>query len=283
MKSLLKWVGSKARNAADIADRIGRLDDSVYVEPFFGGGSVYFEMFERGNLPRGALLMDANRRLVNFWQVVQQCPEELISELDAMSPHCGDDWGEHYGAYRDELNQDCDLEDIYGSARAAAVFLWLNKTCFNGLYRENSKGEFNVPPGRYKKPSLPSGDDIMKSSEALGHAVIAFPPFQDLVSKRLNGCTVYADPPYIGHGCFSGYVGGSKFGIEETRLLEVWLSDAALVDGAKSYVSNHDVPEVHAIFASDRWRTADKFDVTRNVNSKKTARGAVSEVLLESR
>ena len=203
MKPILKWPGGKRKLAPVVArlfEEAQKQRDVVrYTEPFLGGAAVYLHLQERGlvTADHAPALTDANADLINVYQWTVGNPRELHEELRQLPR---EDWRERYYEVRDAYNA-IRLRKR-GAAGAAARLIWLNRHGFNGLYRVNQKGEFNVPVGRYKDPKLPTLPELTAFGEALAPAVSrgALRPisFERVTCDLEDGDFVYCDPPYVG-------------------------------------------------------------------------------------
>ncbi len=225
------------------------------------------ELIYRGGGGR-ALLRDINFDLINTYQVIQRDPEPLIARLKQhASRHCKD--------YYYQLRSQHQLDD---RVEIAARFIYLNKTCFNGLWRVNSKGEFNVPMGSYKNPAICQEDNLRACHVALQGVDVRLRDF-----RKLNAGAddfVYFDPPYqplSATASFTSYAKSSFGEGEQKTLRDVCL---ALHDqGAKVMLSNSDTPLIRALYAGGVF-TIEKVQAPRYVNSRADARGAVNELLI---
>ncbi|NPA58653.1 MAG: Dam family site-specific DNA-(adenine-N6)-methyltransferase, partial [Aquificae bacterium] len=181
-RPFVKWAGGKRQVVKTLMEN---LPDSFgrYFEPFVGGGALLFEL-----LPERAVINDINGELINAYTVIRDYPEELIESL---KKHKNE--RDYYYKMR------AILPDSLTPVERASRFIYLNKTCFNGLYRENSKGQFNVPFGRYKNPNIPDRENIMAVSHFLNSAdvVIYNLDYREIVPPLARaGDFVYLDPPY---------------------------------------------------------------------------------------
>ncbi len=155
----IKWVGGKRGLLSQILDKFPTRFES-YHEPFLGGGAVFFELYSRGLLKdKKIFLSDINTELINTYNMVKNSPDELINQLDDYKER---HTAEFYYKTRqiDRMTEFLDLTDIQRATR----FIYLNKTCFNGLYRVNQKGYFNTPIGSYKNPNIADRDTILKAA-----------------------------------------------------------------------------------------------------------------------
>lgn len=191
-RPFLKWAGSKRALAPQIIERIPpswNRETDLYVEPFVGAGAVFFAL-----QPKRALLNDANKELINTWRAVQAIPESVTDALERRFEDYRNQPEQIYYAIR---------SGVYGATTAldeAANFIFLNKTCFNGLYRVNSSGEFNVPWGKNPKAGFPTPEHLQCCSAALQGATLSaldFAAANFLNAFDPKGALIYCDPPYV--------------------------------------------------------------------------------------
>jgi DNA adenine methylase len=236
MKPLLKWAGGKARLAEQIARAFGGSCGGTYFEPFVGSGAVYFHLRSRGLVGR-AVLSDANPKLVEVHRAVRDDVEGVLRALDDLP---AEDWKLRYYEVRERYN-----DGPFRGPVHAARFLWLNRAGYNGLYRENSRGAFNVPIGRYSSVSLPGREHFMRVSELLRGAEVRAAQFADVIAQAGEGDHVYCDPPYVplsATACFTGYTGQGFDHDDQVAL--AWSARRAAGAGAVVVLSNHDLPVV---------------------------------------
>ena len=259
----LKWAGGKGRLLAQYQP-LFPAQFKTYYEPFLGGGAVFFRL-----TPPRAQLSDINTALVNVYQSVQHDVETLIDRLRQHQQRHGQDY---YYAVRSQ-------HDLTGVAQAARL-IYLNKTCFNGLYRENSKGQFNVPMGRYKKPAICNPDLLYAASAALQNTRIQVAGFADVLSQAVAGDFVYFDPPYhpiSDTSCFTAY---SKFAFREAEQRQLREVFGELCDrGVQVMLSNSDCDLIRALY---RDFPIHPIWAARAINSKAKRRGKIPEVLVTS-
>ncbi len=265
-RPFLKWAGGKSKLLPALVDAINHSDvaDYRYCEPFLGGGALFFEI-----QPLEALLRDANARLINTYEVVRDSLGALIERLRELeAEHCR----AQYELARDALNSG-ELDDV----DEAAVFVYLNKTCFNGVYRVNGSGAFNVPMGSYKNPRILDEPALRAASSALQHTAIEVGDFSDLPDRLPGRCFVYLDPPYWpGQNGFTTYVPGGFGEADQLRLREVF--EELDRRGHKLLLSNSPA-------AAHLYNEAYHVDVVRaprSVNSKGGERGLVDEILVRN-
>jgi DNA adenine methylase len=265
-KPIVKWAGGKTRLLPELLARLpstfGR-----YFEPFAGGAAMFFRL-----APEHAVLADANADLINAYVMVARWPTHVTHLIDRHAQnHCAD-W---YREVRDAWNARIHAGDLV--ARAAA-FLYLNRTCFNGLWRVNRRGEFNVPMGNYKAPLAGLADLLRTAAPALGRTAIRVGDYRDVVAGAVAGDLVYLDPPYdtiSKTSSFTAYT-ADKFGATEQA--EVASTVRALATrGVHVLVSNADTPLVRELYRGMR---IDVVKCGRAINSKASKRGAVDEVIV---
>jgi DNA adenine methylase len=262
-RPFLKWAGGKAQLIQQYQPYFPQ-NFQTYYEPFLGGGAIFFHLF-----PQQAVLTDINPELVNVYQCVRDSLPALVELL--------------------EIHQRSHQQDYYYAMRSApgitpieraARFIYLNKTCFNGLYRENSKGQFNVPMGRYKDPKIYSLEVLESVAIALRQTEIAVRSFDAVLEQATAQDFVYFDPPY--HpisltSCFTGYSRHS-FGVAE----QVRLRDTALTlaeRGVKVMLSNSDCEFIRDLYQEFNLHS---ISASRAINSKSQNRGKIAEVLVTS-
>lgn len=261
-KPFIKWVGGKTQLLSQYQQLFPQSYRN-YFEPFVGGGAVFFHL-----QPDRAALSDLNPELINAYICVRDRVEDLIEELEW---HQDSHDREHYFKQRQLQN-----EKIGSPIDRAARFIYLNKTCFNGLYRENKKGEFNVPIGSYKNPAICDRDTLIAASEALQGAAIFNRSFDAIAPSR--GDFVFFDPPYhpiSDTAKFSQYT-RSAFGPNEQVNLRDFVRE--LSDrGVKVMLSNSDCPFIRELYSEFNVHT---IEASRSLNSDPAKRGKITEVLV---
>lgn len=270
LKPILKWMGGKRQLLPEITKRLP-IKFGKYFEPFLGGGAVLFEL-----APENAIVNDANPELINLYQVVKRNPDELIEVLRTFS----NDEKTYYEVRDWDLNK-----EAYGAIdpiRKAARTVFLNRTCFNGVFRVNSSGHFNVPYANLKNPNIVMEKEIRALSQYFNKANIEFlcGDFEKAVSKAKPGDFVYFDPPYDpipGQSDFNGY-SEKKFGDSSlSRLVRVCkeLTDK----GVHVMVSDSATEKVRKFFSDDRFQIHTVY-ARRSINSVATDRGAIEEFII---
>jgi len=248
-KPFVKWAGGKGNllKQLDILlpDDFRNQCEITYIEPFIGGGAMFFYILQKYKNIRKAIINDINEDLIRCYQLIKDDPSELINRLRLIENNYFNDDVRNkrglYYAYRDQYNK----EGINENERAA-IFIFLNHTCFNGLYRVNAAGKYNVPYGRYKRPVICNEEVIMAVHKLLNsrEIIIREPGDYKLVSRHISksGQTfVYFDPPYrplLNSSNFKEY-SNSPFGDKQQEELKAFC-DQLGERGCKIMVSNSD-------------------------------------------
>ncbi|MEK7795281.1 MAG: DNA adenine methylase [Candidatus Hydrogenedentota bacterium] len=267
----MKWVGGKRQLLPELLNRVDAASEfKRYHEPFLGGGALFFELSRLGRLERQAYLSDNNGPLIATYEGVKLHVDEVIAALDE---HKALHSERHYYEVRFEMPDD--------PVEVAARIIYLNKTGYNGLYRENSKGFFNVPFGRYKNPAICDEDNLRAASRALKNAKIENRHFETVRLQAKPGDLVYFDPPYhpiSKTSSFTAYDRGG-FGEDSQRLLATVCRELT-ESGVKILLSNSMSDLIVRLYSDDF--TIDEVLASRNVNSKGDRRGKVSEALVRN-
>jgi DNA adenine methylase len=265
---VLKWAGGKRQIVPQILEHLPRRI-ATYFEPFVGGGAVFFALFNEARFER-AVLGDKNPELVNVYQALKEDVDGVIRALRKLKDKHSE--SEYYRVRASSPRSQ--------TARAARV-LYLNKTGFNGLYRVNRSGRFNVPLGRYAEPKILNEPRLRAASEALAGVEIVLADFEALCRRSRPGDAVYFDPPYLPispTAAFSEYH-AEPFGLDEHRRL-ARAYDELTRRGVASVLSNSDTPATRELFEAHRVR---EISVRRAINSVATRRGGVGEILVTQR
>lgn len=270
-----KWAGGKARLAARIATTFQGTCRGTYFEPFLGAGAVFLRLSALGRLtaPHAAVLSDLNGKVVEVHRVLRDDVDGLIQALKRLP---FEDWAARYYDVRTAYN----AGPHEGPAHAAR-FIWLNFAGFNGLYRENKKGGFNVPVGQHSTFRLPSEARLRAVAGLLNGVELRTASFEAVMAEAKQGDWVYCDPPYLplpGKKSFTSYVSGPFGEREHHRLAEASL--AAAQRGAHVVLSNHDVDATCNLYPEEwGFQRGDSFPVQRRISCG--TRGHVDELLLE--
>ncbi len=292
-KPVLKWAGGKGMLLPQITEHLPtKLKFGAikrYIEPFIGGGAVFFNIANNYNF-EDAYLFDINPELVILYNVIKYDVNDLIAELFELQQkyNISEDKTAFYYPIRDAYNSfDKNINANSFSKdfiRRAALTVCLNRTCFNGLYRVNSKGLFNVPVGKYKNPRILDENNLKEVSKALQYATIIQADFADVLKYVNKDSFVYYDPPYrpIDANSFNSYAVGDFNDEEQIRLKETFAKVDAL--GALQMLSNSD-PTNHN--ASDHFfdDLYSKYNIhriwaKRIINADPNGRDGVRELLI---
>lgn len=266
-RPFIKWAGGKRQLLDELLSRVPE-DFNVYHEFFLGGGALFFELCNQGRM-RKAVLSDLNPKLMNVYRVVKARPHELIEELT-----------EEKYANDEKSFYKIRSEEPADAVERAARFIYLNKTAFNGLYRENLKGEFNVPFGRYKHPAILDSDGLLAASEALSCATLLCGDFSKIADYAEAGDFAYFDPPYFPVSAtanFTSYTAQAFTSDDQIRLKNVF--DGLSETGVTVLLSNS-----HTAFIADLFVDCDSELVSakRMINCKAEKRGKVKEMLISN-
>nr|HEX4314239.1 DNA adenine methylase [Kofleriaceae bacterium] len=263
---VVKWVGGKTKLLhellARMPERYGR-----YFEPFAGGAALFFRVS-----PERAVLSDANSDLIGLYRSLAGDVASVIRRLER---HRTEHDSRHYYAMRERWN---DPEASWPAADRAAAFIYLNKTCFNGLWRVNRSGAFNVPIGSYADPPICVPDALRAASAALARADLRCGDYQAAVRDAARGDFIYFDPPYdpvSSTANFTSY-GPDGFGPDDQRALADTARDL-VARGCRVMLSNSDTPFIRSLYKGFR---VDRVKCSRAINSNAARRGDVDEVIV---
>lgn len=261
----LKWAGGKSRLLSQYEPHLPKREDiRCYYEPFIGSAALFFYL-----QPEEARLSDYNWKLVETYEVVRDRPDELI---EALKPHKNEK--EYYYKVRSQ-----DPHDLTPVQRAARL-IYMNKTCYNGLYRENQKGEFNVPFGRYKRPKICDEERLHAASCALQGVELCAVDFEEAIADAGEGDFVYFDPPYVPLNATSSFTSYSRYGFDDEDHRRLAAAFQELTErGCLVMLSNSSAPLVYDLYEGNDYHI-EKVQARRNINSKAHKRGPVTELLI---
>jgi DNA adenine methylase len=278
VKPLLKWAGGKRRllqTLFEVFPANFEITRNNFFEPFVGGGAVLFELanhisaVEIGSLnkkQKSIKISDTNEELINFYKVVRDNPSELLRKIKALAKSTD----------RDSFYSIRSSSPKTKAGRAARL-LYLNRLCFNGLYRVNSKGEFNVPYGRYAKPNIYNPELIRACSAWLKNVKISEETFEDAVVEAKKGDLVYFDPPYIPLSATASFASYAKEGFSEKDQRELAKVIAALTKrGVYVVLSNSDTKLSRQIFGDLNLFAV---PVGRSISANGASRSKVNELI----
>ena len=266
---ILKWVGGKRQLLSEIMPLINK-NCSTYVEPFVGGGAVFFDL-----QPKKAIINDYNEELINVYKVVRDSVDELIAVLEIHEQNNSEEYFYDIRALdrTEEFEQMSDIEK-------AARILYLNKTCYNGLYRVNSAGQFNSPYGKYKNPKIVNSTTLKAMSNYLNKNKIDIRQgdYKETLKGLRKGAFVYLDPPYMPISSSSSFTGYTENGFGYKQQVELKEEcDKLKKKGISFLQSNSDCPEIRDLYKDYRIITV---QARRSINSNAQKRGEINEVLI---
>lgn len=290
-KPFIKWVGGKGQLTEQLRNLLpagfASRTNVTYIEPFVGGGAVLFCLLRTYPNISSAVINDVNADLTNCYRVIRDCPGELLSVLEQLQR-------EYDTLPTEETRRIYYLEKrarynsgALNTAEMSALFIFLNRTCFNGLYRVNKKGQFNVPFGKYKSPTICDGNTIMYDSKLLQNVEIMTGDFEQTIRKTGDNTFFYFDPPYrplSPTSCFNNY---SKEGFDDSDQVRLKkFCDKITEIGCTFMLSNSDCytmndgdrffEDLYSDYVIARVRAA------RNVNSQASERGKLSEIVVRN-
>ena len=270
-KPFVKWVGGKRQLLKQFRD-LGLYPPedfdpitNTYFEPFVGGGAVFFDL-----LPETAYLSDLNNELVVTYNVIKNDVENLIKSL---KKHQLDK--EYFLKMRAQNPEK--LSDLNTASR----FIYLNRTCFNGMYRVNSKGGFNVPFGKYTNPLICDENNLRKASKALKNVEIKKQDYKEVLKTAKKGDFIYFDPPYYPvskTASFTSYTSESFLDKEQIELRDTFVE--LHKRGCFVMLSNSDTPFINKIYSEPEGLRITKVQAGRAINSDASKRGKITEVLV---
>ena len=290
-RPFVKWAGGKGQLLeqldALLPNDFAQREGLVYVEPFVGGAAMLFHVLAKYPNIKRAVINDANSELVATYKTIKTKPEELIGRLSKLQEEFGK-------CATDELRQDMylKLRDKFNSRRSdelemSSLFIFLNKTCFNGLYRVNSKGGFNVPFGKAKNPTICDADNIRALNKVLQKVTILNGDFEDVMKSVKGKAFFYFDPPYrplTQSAAFTAYAKGGFNDDEQRRLAQFCRKlDRA---GHQWMLSNSDPHNVDPDddFFEELYQGFDikRVVAARAINSKGDGRGKIAELAIRN-
>lgn len=298
-KPFIKWVGGKSQLLPQLTKIINDIYSEnpiqSYIEPFIGGGALFFWLKSYRNI-NSAVISDVNPDLILTYRVVQQFVHQLINELSHLEKnYLSSDSEEREIIFYNirtlynlnKINFDYESSNEKPLVIRAAQFIFLNKTCFNGLYRQNSKGGFNVPFGRYKTPNICDTNNLINCSVALKDSVILCGDFVDSLTYIDSSSLVYLDPPYKPISKTSSFTKYHKSDFDDNdqvRLADFYKKIDLL--GSKVILSNSDPSSVDSEnqFFEDLYRGFDilRVSVTRTVSAVASSRKSVTELIIKN-
>ena len=285
-KPFVKWVGGKTQ----LIDQLEALlpadfdqwENVTYIEPFVGGGAMLFNMLQKHSNIKSAIINDINPDLTTCYKVVRDSPSELVDSLKEIQKayyalHSEEERKQFFMRMRDEFNTKA-LDPI----RNTTLFFFLNRTCFNGLYRVNKSGMFNVPFGKYETPKICDPNTIYADSELLQHVEILTGDYQQTLSRAKGNTLFYFDPPYRplnNTSSFNDYTKEAFNDLAQLRLKE--FCDKVEQAGFHFMLSNSDCKDM---FFDDLYAQyiIERVWASRSVNAIASKRGKLTEILVHN-
>ena len=264
---IVKWVGGKRQLMFELLKNMPE-NYNRYFEPFIGGGALFFEL-----QPDNAYISDMNEELINLYKVVRDNVEELITDLQKH------DISKEYFIEIRNIDRTEEYKN-WSNVKKASRFIYLNRTCFNGMYRVNSKGEFNVPFGHYKNPRILDENNLINCSNLLQRTEIRHADFSEILKKVKKGDFVYFDPPYVPLSETSSFTSYTKDGFDldmQFKLRDV--CDELDSMGVKFLLSNSDTKLVNELYENYNIK---KVFASRQINANADGRGKITEVLVRN-
>jgi DNA adenine methylase len=263
---VVKWVGGKTKLLPDLIsrlpERIGR-----YYEPFAGGAALFFRL-----APGRAVLADCNADLIGLYGALSSDVAGVIKRLER---HRTEHDETYYYSMRTRWN---DRDVSWSAAERAAAFIYLNKTCFNGLWRVNRSGAFNVPIGRYTDPPICVPDTLHAAASVLARAELRCADYRSAVADAERGDFIYFDPPYdpvTATSSFTSYTADAFSGEDQRALADT--ARQLVARGCRVMLSNSDTPFIRAIY---KGFDLERVKCPRAINSNASKRGDVDELLI---
>jgi DNA adenine methylase len=269
----LKWAGGKRYLAEEILKRLPARIEKYY-EPMVGAGAIFFELANKKRFKK-AKISDVNEELIITYRAIRDNVNEVLLYLNQLQrEHESRDSEKYFYKVRDINKWDLD------KSQTAARMIYLNKTCFNGLYRVNKAGKFNVPYGNYKNPTICNPKALIMVSKVLQKVQITIQDFEAAVTKVRAKDAIYFDPPYwpIKKGAFTSYTDAGFDSLDQERLAN--LAQKLKKKGVFALFSNSDVPSIRELYTG---LNIDKVLVPRRINADGEGRGKITELLIATK
>lgn len=276
-KPFIKWVGGKGKLIPELVKLFPKKFNN-YFEPFVGGGALFYEVKQKNNIAFSSI-NDINKKLMIAYKQIQKNPKKLIIFLKNIEIEYKKlslkEQGKYFYDIREKYNKE-NLDDI----TTAGYLIFLNKTCFNGMYRENSKGEYNIPFGDQKNPTICDEKNILNVSKCLENTEITTLSFEESVKNCKKGDFIYFDPPYYPINITSSFTSYHKntFGPDEQKKLRDVFT-TLVKKGCFVMLSNSNTDFIRELYKD--------FDINelyaaRSINSNGNKRGKIKEIVITS-
>lgn len=289
-KPFVKWVGGKTQLLEEVRKslpaRLCQYDDITYVEPFVGGGAVLFWILqEYPNISR-AIINDINKELICTYRVIKEDVDNLIDALEQLDAQYKSKSQEERKQFFIDKRSRFNTKNI-SEIETAALFIFLNRTCFNGLYRVNSKGEFNVPHGKYANPKICDRENLLAVSKLLQRVEILCGDFEATEKYAGSKTIYYIDPPYKPLSETSSFTSYAKDGFDDSEQIRVRDFCSRITHQEALFIASNSDPIERNTGKSFFDQIYYQFNVkrvsaTRMINANPNKRGFVSEIMISN-
>ena len=290
-KPFIKWAGGKTQLLTQFENilphNLEEAEHFTYIEPFVGGGAMLFHMLQKYTNRGRVIINDINPNLITAYRVIRDTPERLITDLKMLQREFRQNSNEearkeYFLRIRKSYN-----EDTHNDVTNTAMFIFLNRTCFNGLYRVNSKGYFNVPFGKYTNPTICDEELLLEDSKILQNVEILCGDYTLIERYVDNNTFIYFDPPYRPLSTTSSFTSYSKENFDDTEQTRLAHFFARLSRyGCKMMLSNSDccAQNPNDTFFENLYGNfiIDKVHASRFVNAIPSKRGKLTEILVRN-
>lgn len=289
-KPFVKWVGGKTQLLEEVRKslpaRLSQYNDITYVEPFVGGGAVLFWILqEYPNISR-AIINDINKELICTYRVIKEDVDNLIDALEQLDAQYKSKSQEERKQFFIDKRSRFNTKNI-SEIETAALFIFLNRTCFNGLYRVNSKGEFNVPHGKYANPKICDRENLLAVSKLLQRVEILCGDFEATEKYAGSKTIYYIDPPYKPLSETSSFTSYAKDGFDDSEQIRVRDFCSRITHKEALFIASNSDPIERNTGKSFFDQIYYQFNVkrvsaTRMINANPNKRGFVSEIMISN-
>ncbi len=287
----VKWAGGKTQLLDVLKNNLPSGVGATikkYAEPFVGGGAFLFSLLEEYSFEE-IYISDNNKELMNVYQVIRDNCNDLLSALNHLQNEYNGLSAESQEQFYYEKREEFNIIELIDktSVQKASLFIFLNKSCFNGLYRVNKKGKYNVPFGKHKSVSICDSDNLTKISAMLQNVVIKVCDYHDVMSFADSSTLVYFDPPYRPLNVTSGFTSYTENDFSDKNQIELAECFKALSNkGVKVMLSNSDPKNTNENdnFFDDLYADFNilRVEASRMINSKGSSRGKIKELLIKN-
>lgn len=289
-KPFVKWVGGKTQLLDEVKkslpQNLCQQRDITYVEPFVGGGAVLFWILQEYPNISHAIINDINKELICTYEVIKHDVHKLIVELESLQTQYISLNTENRKSFFLEKRQIFNARNI-SNIEVAALFIFLNRTCFNGLYRVNSKGEFNVPHGKYANPKICDKDNLLAVSKLLQRVEIHCGDFSAMEKFASENTIFYLDPPYKPLSETSSFTAYDKGGFNDAEQIRLRDFCTRITQRNAIFVASNSDPKEEKTGESFFEQLYFQFKIkrvsaTRLINANPNNRGFVSEIMISN-